>query len=46
MRALSGGVVTESLYNMLKGNTTPEKSADEATEDVLAEFARLGGAKG
>jgi hypothetical protein len=33
------------LYDMLLGNTTPEKSAEEAERDVLAEFERLGGAK-
>ena len=28
---------------MLKGTCEPQKTAEEATEDIMAEFRRLGG---
>ena len=33
------------LYDILLGEETPEKSAEEAESEILAEFERLGGVR-
>ena len=45
LRALTNGAMSIKLYDILLGEETPEKSADEAERDVLAEFERLGGVR-
>lgn len=37
--------MTTSLYDILCGSKTPDKSAEEAESDIMAEFERLGGGK-
>jgi hypothetical protein len=43
LNGLLHGGMTDRLYDMLKGTSKPQKTAEEATEDIMAEFRRLGG---
>ena len=43
MRTLSGGVIPDRLYNIIRGTNAPETSADAVTDGILSEFEKLGG---